>query len=805
MRQLLSLTDAELAKDSDGYGYLIIPFKMGDSAVSDAGTESGGKNKRKSADPDVKKSVDYSSVSTDLPEFQFPLAKSENVKESSKEQSGEEAKVSEWDDPIVSQIGELLYSTLHTAFKNAIKKIVECGYTEDIAEKAISRHGLYLEGKDTVANIVSHTLDILKEGKQRDTLGDPSFENLDQLVKYTVLEMVSVLREVKPFLSIAEAMWLLLVRDLNITAACVAEGDILCGFGSKDDSGEGSSSSSPRQKSEAQNSEAFCSKHSLPDSHYSSGALRFGSLPSVSNPENLRLCEGKTTDKASSVSSSASKGQVQITSQLSARDEIPAALRKGRGKKELIALRAKTYQLEKLRSCGKVSNRAGKFTSIGGIFVEKKTKNPSEIPPGYVKTTSLKKSTEAATSAGVKNDSATSSAISASSKPDSKVAVPSSSEKKCVSNSKGSSASVTLKNIDSDAEKNPALKSKDSMGKSSKDEMIVKLVMRVQELQNEQQTWTDWANEKVMQAARKLNAEQAELRALRKEKEEASQFKKEKQIMDENTVKRLSEMESALTNANNQVEQANLSIGKLQGQNTTLKRDMVAACEQAMESIERHQEALDREEKAIRDVQSIDGQKANLQAELEAQKKKVANLQKQVEKAKNLYNQTEAKWRQAQEENKKIIEQAASIRKEREILEAEAKAEEEAINLNAETEKQKNAEEIKRLEDEISELRLKQDSSRIAALRRSTDSGFGMLFSSTSTGNQNPSAPKPGGLKRERECAMCLSDEKVVVFLPCAHQVLCAACNKQHEAEMKECPTCRTPIKTRIQARFHQP
>ncbi|TYJ09297.1 hypothetical protein E1A91_A11G131700v1 [Gossypium mustelinum] len=33
--------------------------------------------------------------------------------------------------------------------------------------------------------------------------------------------------------------------------------------------------------------------------------------------------------------------------------------------------------------------------------------------------------------------------------------------------------------------------------------------------------------------------------------------------------------------------------------------------------------------------------------------------------------------------------------------------------------------------------------------------------------------PGSRGLKWERECVMCLSKEKIVVFLPCAHQVLC--------------------------------
>ncbi|KAF8044576.1 hypothetical protein N665_7790s0001 [Sinapis alba] len=58
-------------------------------------------------------------------------------------------------------------------------------------------------------------------------------------------------------------------------------------------------------------------------------------------------------------------------------------------------------------------------------------------------------------------------------------------------------------------------------------------------------------------------------------------------------------------------------------------------------------------------------------------------------------------------------------------------------------------------------------------------------------------------IKRERECVMCLSEEMSVIFLPCAHQVLCSKCNQLHEKEaMEDCPSCRAKIQRRIQARF---
>ncbi|GFP98618.1 putative E3 ubiquitin-protein ligase rf298 [Phtheirospermum japonicum] len=50
---------------------------------------------------------------------------------------------------------------------------------------------------------------------------------------------------------------------------------------------------------------------------------------------------------------------------------------------------------------------------------------------------------------------------------------------------------------------------------------------------------------------------------------------------------------------------------------------------------------------------------------------------------------------------------------------------------------------------------------------------------------------------------MCLSEEMSVVFLPCAHQVVCTTCNELHEKQgMKDCPSCRGPIQRRVCVRY---
>ncbi|PPS06177.1 hypothetical protein GOBAR_AA14488 [Gossypium barbadense] len=478
--------------------------------------DKGSTNKRKLDDPSLENPVivplsmsEFASYALPLEIFRGPVLGPLEV-ESSMGSLSEVFEPADWDDPIACQLEELLLSNLQMIFRNAIKKIVECGFKEDVAEKAISRHGLYQGGKDLVSNIVNDAIASLKKGIEGD-ISIHLFEDLQQLVVYTMLEMISVLREVKPCLSIAEAMWWLLMFDLNISVACEVEGDILRNLGCVEVSGESSSDSNPKLRVGTQNpetklsisNESNGSKPSL-----SSEALKFGSFPNLPKPKSPPPYEGMTPEKEFLVSRSVSGDYVPVAS---ISEEKTGIGRKGRSKKELAAM-----------------------------------------------------------------------------------------------------------------------------------------------------TW----------------------------KEE----------------------------------------------------------------------------------------------------------------------------RMAKE---KFLAQAASIRKERERLEAVAKVEEDKIKLKAEKDMKKYGEEIKMLENKLSELKMKLDSSKIAALRGCIDGGNGQC-SSVNDRYHSPSFSKrvvdindysgSRGLKQERECVMCLSEEKIVVFLPCAHQVLCVKCNELHEKQrMKDCPACRTVISNRICARFAKP
>ena len=86
---------------------------------------------------------------------------------------------------------------------------------------SLSRKALYIEEGDPVSNIVHQTVNVLKG--EDDTITDFIFDNFQHLLHYTMVEMISVVREVRPSLTVGEAMWLLLICDLNLSLACAVE------------------------------------------------------------------------------------------------------------------------------------------------------------------------------------------------------------------------------------------------------------------------------------------------------------------------------------------------------------------------------------------------------------------------------------------------------------------------------------------------------------------------------------------------------------------------------------------------------
>ncbi|CAA3012036.1 E3 ubiquitin- ligase RF298 [Olea europaea subsp. europaea] len=787
-----------------------------------------------------------------------PRQPQEETEASSNEHNG-----ADWSNLTESQLEELVLNDLDAILKSAIKKIIASGYSEEIATKAVLRSGLCYGCKDTASNIVDNTLAFLRSDQVVDPSREHCFEDLQQMEKYILAELVCLLKEVRPFFSTGDAMWCLLICDMNVPRACAMDSGALGSFLHESTANENSSDSvKPQLRTEPKISEpntpithtpnpsvayTHNSPSEPPNTVSSHGGHIFQSeAPATADVTNLKLetsfvpngldpikvCQNpvsNTNDKLFSVAG---------ISRPSIAEEKFVGSRKVSGitKREYI-LRQKSMHLEKhYRTQGsKGAPRARKPRSFGSFVLDEKRKAVADFTGVNVKNPSFKASetvcfdapqnsvnynlststeftsmpTFSLEGANGSFSLAKSSLLSSLPVTDTELSL------SLPANADSNSIPVSY-DVETVSCSYAGVSNDKSLGQwvplYKKDIMIMKLVQRVRESQNQLHEWTEWANQKVMQAAGRLSQDKAELKTLRQEREEFERLKKEKQTLEENTMKKLSEMENAMVKASGQVERANFAVRRLHVENSALRQEMEAAKLHAAESAARCQEVSKREKSTLMKFQLREKQKTLLQEELGDEKRKLIQLQKELKQAKDVQDQVEARWKQEEKAKEELLAQAGSFRKEREQIQDSAKSTENMIKSKAANNLQKYKDDIERLQKEISQIRLKNNSSKIAAHR----CGMDLSYAGKLADWRNSSVPKDssipyileditanGGVKRERECVMCLSEEISVIFLPCAHQVVCTMCNELHEkGGMKDCPSCRCQIQRRICVRY---
>jgi len=607
-------------------------------------------------------------------------------------QSKEELETNEisdadWSDLTEAQLEELVLSNLDTIFKSSIKKIVACGYPEEIATRAILRPGICYGCKDTVSNIVDNTLAFITNRQEMYMSREHYFEDLVQLGKYVLVELVCVLREVRPFFSIGDAMWRLLICDMNVSHACAMDCDPLSSLGS-DNTANGVSSSLAESQSKSETKVPELSllgpSKSIPaGSHNSLSKKPFATgFPGFSNMDSQIIGGTSKNEGANCESDCTNKTFSAVrTFQSTLMGEKYGTIRKvhsGSTRRDYM-LRHKSFHAEKShRSCGsRGSSRGGKQNGLGGLILDTKLKPVSESSTLNLKGASLQisKATEINTtqdninanflnnagtptptafnldsSDGVSRSTNTSYAFHATntipafcspvsfSATNTDLSLSLSSKIKPSTEPDGSNNGAP----NSSFMGMPCYKFPNKwMPQDGKNEIILKLVPRVRELQNQLQEWTEWVNQKVMQATRRLSKEKAELQTLRQEKEEVERLKKEKQSLEENSLKKLSEMENALFKVSGQVERANATIRKLEMEKVALRKDMEAAKLRAIETAASCQEVSRREKKTQLKFQSWEKQKFLFQEELMIEKRKLAQLLQELEQARMQHEQVE--------------------------------------------------------------------------------------------------------------------------------------------------------------------
>ncbi|MBA0735946.1 hypothetical protein Gogos_019746 [Gossypium gossypioides] len=341
------------------------------------------------------------------------------------------------------------------------------------------------------------------------------------------------------------------------------------------------------------------------------------------------------------------------------------------------------------------------------------------------------------------------------------------------------------------------------VGEDKKGEMIISLLHQIKDLEKQVKERKEWAHRKAMQAARKLSSDLTELKMLRMEREEMMQMKKGKHTIEDSTMKRLSEMENALKKASGQVDRANAAVRRLETENAEIRAEMEASKLSASESVTTCLKVAKRERKCLKKLLAWEKQKTKLQEEIADEKEKIKELQRCLARVEQDQKETESKWKEELKAKELALAQLEHERHSKEAAEASNKRKLEALRLKIEIDFQRHKDDHQRLEQELSRLKqstdLNHQSDNLLTGKSEGAKPQGETIARLLHELDKQQDSSENNVNGDRECIICSKDEVSVVFLPCAHQVLCANCNDGYGKKGKAtCPCCRVPIEQRI-------
>ncbi|CAN8285113.1 unnamed protein product [Cochlearia groenlandica] len=359
------------------------------------------------------------------------------------------------------------------------------------------------------------------------------------------------------------------------------------------------------------------------------------------------------------------------------------------------------------------------------------------------------------------------------------------------------SNSVSEESVSSVLEKFRELNLDDGIGSTPeelKDDALLALVNQIQDIKKQVKERKEWAHRKAMQAAQKVSNELNELKCLRSDRDEIQRLNKVKKTCEDTTVKRLSDVENTLRQATTHGDKTNLLARTLQNENAEIRAEMEAYKLSASESLTACIEASKKEKKCLKKLMAWEKQRTKLQDEITAEKVKIQTLNKALVQITQEEKEYEARWRQEQKAKDQALAQVEEEQRSKEATEAINKRNVESLRLKIEIDFQRHKDDLQRLEQELS--RLNKASSRDSGLKGKTGKFKGEAMSKVLEA-MDSSYEKESSY--DRECMICMKEEVSVVFLPCAHQVVCVSCSDNFMGGDKEtCLCCRAPVEQRI-------
>lgn len=640
------------------------------------------------------------------------------------------------------QLEEILLKNLEFLYNEAISKLVALGYDDDVALKAILRNGHCYGGMDVLTNILHNSLAYLNSncgGGSSNVNSDeaePVFSDLRQLEEYSLAGMICLLQQVRPHLTKGDAMWCLLMCDLHVGRASTIEIPVLPSPINNNGCG-GPVNSNANVESVNSSSSVGVAVPPLCKFH---GGWGFGNGPVSEFPAN---------------------GLFQCSTDVTLQRDI---------------------------ECPKRFNLSPSMKSL-------LKRNVAMFAAGFRASSKQSQTQSQACPSSVSSVDATTGIVSGPEVPVEQYEDPNNSKNLDMVNTVLSK--FREMNLDENLE---------FVAEDQKDEMVLTLIHQIKELDRQVKERREWAHQRAMQAARKLSHDLTELKMLRMEMEETQQLKKGKQTLEDTTMKRLSDMENALRKASGQVDRANAAVRRLETENAEIRAEMEASKLSASESVLTCLEVAKREKKCLKRLLAWEKQKTKLQEEIGEEKRKIVDLQQQMVRVEQAQKEAEVKWRQDLKAKELAFVQVEEERRAKEAAEANNKRKLEALRLKIEIDFQRHKDDLQRLEQELTRLKVSAQSTELVHplntlpnrdCEGAKPQGETIARLLHELDKLEDSSEK--GVNSDRECMICLKDEVSVVFLPCAHEVLCANCNEDYGKKGKAtCPSCRAPIEQRI-------
>lgn len=175
-------------------------------------------------------------------------------------------------------------------------------------------------------------------------------------------------------------------------------------------------------------------------------------------------------------------------------------------------------------------------------------------------------------------------------------------------------------------------------------EIISRLVHNIKEIKQQVKERKEWAQKKVIQAAKKLSHDLSELKILRMEREGKQQLKNYKLELEEETMKKLMQLEDALRKTGCQADLVNAAVKRLEVENAEIRAEVEAFKLSASESDKICVEVVRREKKCLKKILALEKQNTKYREEIEEEKKKSLHLHQQLVDLKKAQEEIEVRY-----------------------------------------------------------------------------------------------------------------------------------------------------------------